>query len=119
MLRHDDSVRLRHMLDHAHEAVEMSPGRQRSDLETDRMLELSLVRLLEVLGEAANRVSRQTQEHFDILPWHDIIGLRNRLIHGYNQVDHDILWDIVRGDLPRLIEKLEGVVQQLDSEGRS
>jgi len=68
MSRHDDSLRLRHMLDHAREAAAMSGDRQRFDLETDRMLELSLVRLLEIVGEAASRVSKQTQERFAGLP---------------------------------------------------
>jgi uncharacterized protein with HEPN domain len=119
MSRHDDSLRLRHMLTHAREAVEMSQHRQRADLETDRMLELSLVRLLEIVGEAASRVSRQTQERFASLPWPDIVGLRNRLIHGYDQVDHDILWDIIREDLPPLIAELERVLEQLKDEGMS
>jgi uncharacterized protein with HEPN domain len=54
-VRPDDLNRLRHMLDHSIEAIELTQGRQRRDLDNDRMLELALVRLLEIIGEAANR----------------------------------------------------------------
>ncbi len=60
MTRHDDGMRLRHMLDHACEAVEMAAGRQRADLDHDRMFRLALVRLVEVVGEAATRVSPES-----------------------------------------------------------
>ncbi len=91
MSRHDDATRLRHMLDHAEEAVEMAKGRTRADLDSDRPLELSLTRLLEVIGEAAARVSEKSRSLTPSIPWEDIVGLRNRLIHGYDEVDLDIL----------------------------
>jgi uncharacterized protein with HEPN domain len=119
MSRREDRVRLRHMLDHAREAEEMSRSRQRVDLDNDRMLELALVRLLEIVGEAANRISGQTRERFGAIAWADIIGLRNRVIHGYDRVDHDILWDILRDDLPPLIEQLENALRRLDADDRN
>jgi len=107
MSRHEGDVRLRHMPDHAREAVTMTRGSARTDLDIDRRLNLSLVRLLEIVGEAAARVpSEQRILHPDI-PWPEIVGLRNRLIHGYDSVDFDILWQIVTEDLPPLIAALE------------
>ncbi|MBI5197642.1 MAG: DUF86 domain-containing protein [Nitrospirae bacterium] len=103
MTRHESMVRLRHMLDHAREAVEMVKGRVRSDLDTDRQLNLSLVRLLEIIGEAASRVPREECDRYPDIPWSDIVGLRNRLIHGYDDVDFDILWQILTDDLPPFI----------------
>jgi uncharacterized protein with HEPN domain len=95
------------MLDHAREAVTMTRGSARTDLDIDRRLNLSLVRLLEIVGKAAARVpSEQRILHLDI-PWPEIVGLRNRLIHGYDSVDFDILWQIVTEDLPPLIAALE------------
>ena len=79
---------------------------------TDRLLNLSLVRLLEIVGEAAARLSSETRDLYPSIPWPDIIGLRNRLIHGYDIVDFDILWDIVNGDLPPLIARLREVVDE-------
>lgn len=103
-------VRLRHMLDHAREAVSMVQGRTRTDLDTDRLLNLALVRLLEIIGEAAGRVIKEDRDLYPNIPWPEIVGLRNRLIHGYDEVDFDILWQIVKTDLPSLIEKLEKIL---------
>lgn len=87
-------------------------GRQRTDLETDHILELALTRLLEIVGEAAVRVSEDTRGKYAEIPWFQIIGLRNRLVHGYDAVDLDILWDIATQDLPPLIAALERIVQE-------
>jgi uncharacterized protein with HEPN domain len=84
------------MLDHAREAVAMAQGRTRADLNTDRMLELALTRLVTIVGEAATRVQPATRQKMPNVSWSQIVGLRNRLIHGYDAVDLDILWDIVQ-----------------------
>jgi len=114
MTRHDDLPRLRHMFDHATEAVRIVEGKSRCDLDTDRLLNLSLVRLLEIVGEATARVSPETRGLFPGVPWPDIVSLRNRLIHGYDTVDFDILWDIVRDDLPALIAELQAVIKDAE-----
>ena len=97
------------MLDHAREAVAMASGRKRADLDCDRQFGLALVRLLEIIGEAANRVPEHQRARIPEVPWAQIVGLRNRLIHGYDEVDFDILWQIVGHDLPNLIKALEAV----------
>ena len=109
--RHDPAVSLRQILTHATEAVELSRGKSRTDLEDDRLLNLALTRLLEIIGEAANRVPDDVQAQYSQLPWMQMIGLRNRLIHGYDQVDFDILWVIVTQDLPALISQLENIMR--------
>ena len=88
----------------------MAEGRSRADLDTDRMLNLALTRLLEVIGEAAGRVSREEQQRYPTIPWPQIVSLRNRLIHGYDSVDLDILWQIVIRDLPPLVSELERIL---------
>ena len=110
MSRHESVVRLRHMLDHAQEAVAMAAGKTRDDLDTDRKLNLALVRLLEIVGEAANRTPADERAQYRDIPWAQIVGLRNRLIHGYDSVDFEILWQIINHDLPPLIEALEQIV---------
>lgn len=102
-------VRLRHMLDAAREAVQMAQGKTRAELDIDRPLNLSLVRLLEIVGEAASRVPVDERALYSSIPWVQIVGLRNRLIHGYDNVDFDILWEIVIHDLPPLIAELEKI----------
>lgn len=107
MSRRDPALARQHMLDHAREAVEMLRGRARSDLDTDRQLNLALTRLLEIIGEAAGRLLDEERSAFPSVPWYEIIGLRNRLVHGYDSVDLDILWQTVLEDLPSLIAALE------------
>ncbi len=107
MSRRDDRTRLLHMLDHSREAVAMAEGCSRADLDTDRKLELSLTRLVEIIGEAAARVTPSGQAQLSGVPWAAIVGFRNRLIHGYDEVDLDILWATVVHDLPPLIASLE------------
>jgi uncharacterized protein with HEPN domain len=110
MPRHDDRVLLRHMLDYASEAVALVRGHRREDLQRDRMLELALTRLVEIVGEAAARVTEATRLHHPAIPWQQITGTRNRLIHGYTEVDCDVLWDTAIVDLPPLIELLQRIV---------
>ncbi len=111
-----DRIRLQHMLDHATEAMQMTCGRARADLDTQRQLNLSLVRLLEIVGEAATRVSEPTRRFHPEIAWQEIAGLRNRLVHGYDEVDFDILWDIIQLDLPPLIATLTSILGQKESE---
>jgi uncharacterized protein with HEPN domain len=111
MSRHESDARLRHMLDHAKEAVSMVQGKTRADLDTDRKLNLSLVRLLEIVCEAAARVPAEERKLYSDIPWPEVIGLRNRLIHGYDSVDYDILWKIVCDDLPPLITALQKALE--------
>lgn len=110
MPQREDAVRLNHMLDAAREAVSFVRGKQRSDLEGDRKLVLSLVRLVEIIGEAATQVTKELQETHTEIPWALIIGMRNRLIHAYFDVDIDRVWDTVKEDLPPLIVQLEKIV---------
>ncbi len=111
MTRHDPVLSVRHMLDHAREAVEMTLGRSRADLDTDRQMSLALVRLMEVIGEAATRVPEDFRRRYPGVPWRDVADLRNRLIHGYDTIDFDRLWTIIDQDLPPLIEQLEAIVR--------
>ncbi len=107
MSQHDDAVTLRHMLDFATEARDLLDGKSRPALDDDRVLSLAVVRLLELIGEAANRVSPHTKQRNPAIPWRQIVGLRNRLIHAYDTVDYDVLWLIVKHDVPALISALE------------
>jgi uncharacterized protein with HEPN domain len=98
------------MLDAAQEAVSFVEGKIRNDLDTDRKLNLSLVRLIEVLGEAAGRVSREFAKTHTQITWGVIVGMRNRLAHGYDDVDLDIVWLVVKVELPPLIEQLAEIL---------
>jgi uncharacterized protein with HEPN domain len=98
------------MLDAANEALEFVRGKQRSDLDTDRKLVLSLVKELEIIGEAAGKVSAEIRSQYGAIPWQDISGMRNRLIHAYFDVDLDVVWSTVSKDLPILKADLEKIL---------
>ena len=102
----EDIVRLQHMLDAAETAIEFMQGRDRSALEHDRMLLFAVVRAVEILGEAASKVTAETRERHADLPWRAASSMRNRLIHGYFDIDREIVWVTVTAELPALVEKL-------------
>ena len=106
----NDLVRLRHMLDMARTAMTFVEGKHRSDLETDQKLALALVRALEIIGEAANHVSPQVRNELPGIPWRQVIGMRNRIIHAYYDVDLDIVWETIRDDLPTVIATVEAAL---------
>ncbi len=110
MARHDTAISLRQMLAHAREAIGMAHGHRREDLDADRQLNLSLVRLLEIVGEAAGRVPEADRGRYPRIPWRDVVDLRNRLVHGYDTVNFDIVWAIVQQDLPPLVAELEKIL---------
>lgn len=109
-MRKDDEIRLQHMLDAAREAVAFARGRVRGDLDNDRQLVLALVKDVEIVGEAATQVTKPARQQLPEIPWERIVGMRNRLVHAYFDVNLDIVWNTVRGDLPELISLLEPLV---------
>jgi len=109
-MRKDDSVRLLHILEAAKEAISFTTGKTRESLESDRQLALALVKDIEIIGEAAAHVTAgRRSEHLQI-PWNKIIGMRNRLIHAYFEINLDILWKTIIEDIPPLITELEKIV---------
>lgn len=70
----------------------------------------AVVRALEVVGEAAGHISKEFQDAHPEIPWHKMVGMRNRLIHEYFRVNYAAVWDTVRNDLPDLIKTLEKLV---------
>ena len=106
----DDTILLTDMLDYARRAVIALEGRSRDVLDTDAVLVGALERFVEVLGEAASRLSENTRETAPEVPWREIIAMRNRLVHGYFAVDLDILWTVVNDDLPELIDVLDRLI---------
>ena len=103
----DLSRRLRRLgVDHARRAIASVAGRCREDLDADHVLAAALERFIEVVGEAASKVSPAARESLPGVPWFEIIGMRNRLVHGYASVDHDIVWTVVTSDLPSLVREI-------------
>ncbi len=110
MAKVDDAERMAHMLGAAQKAFRHAQGKQRRDLDQDELLCLALVRLLEIVGEAASKVSQGTRDQHPEIPWPQILGMRNRLVHGYDQIDLDVLWQTLVQDLRPLIDNLERIL---------
>lgn len=99
----NDRIRLRHTLDSAQKARAFSQGKSRADLDKDELLTLALIRLLEIIGEAAAGISAESQIQQPQILWRNIVSMRNRLIHAYFAINLDIVWQAIERDLPLLI----------------
>ena len=106
----DDDTRLRHMHDAAGEAMAFARGKTRQDLDNNRQLALSLLKCIEIVGEAAGRVTDGFRRRHPSIPWSQIVGLRNRISHGYDEIDRDRVWEIVQTDLPPLVREIEQIL---------
>jgi uncharacterized protein with HEPN domain len=106
-IKHEDKVRLRHMLDAALEIQQYIQSSRREDLDQDRKLVHSLVRLFEIIGEAASQVSEELHEAVQEIPWSVLIGMRNRLIHAYFSINLDVVWSTSKDDIQTLITELK------------
>ena len=109
-MHQDDKIRLRHMLDAAKEAVEFAAGESRANLDGDRKLTLAIIKSIEIIGEAASKVTETCRAENDCIPWKDIVGMRNRLTHGYFDVNLDVVWETIQADIPDLIKALEKII---------
>ena len=103
----EDRIRLQHMVEAAHTAQRFMAGRERADLDQDQMLLFAVVRALEIVGEAATRVSAETRNSSAEIPWPAIIGMRNRMVHAYFSVDREVVWKTVASELPPLLAALQ------------
>jgi uncharacterized protein with HEPN domain len=108
----DDLTRVRHMLEAAENAQHFIAGKNRADLDTDPMLLFALVRAIEIIGEAASRVSAEQRTVAAMVPWTAIIAMRNRLIHAYFDIDRDIVWRTVTEEIPSLRSQLLQLVPE-------
>ena len=104
-------------LDASNSALRFASGRQREDLGRDEMLTFSLVRALEIIGEAAAQVSEDSRQTLPDIPWRPMVGMRHRLVHAYFDVDLDRVWDTVVHFVPSLVRQLEAALQRDSPQG--
>jgi uncharacterized protein with HEPN domain len=108
----EDLIRIQHMLDAVKEALAFSRDKSREDLDNNRMLTLAIVKELEIIGEAASKLTPEFKATQPNIPWADIVGMRNRLTHGYFDIDLDRVWDTVLEDLGPLCDSLDKMVER-------
>lgn len=100
------------MLDMTRKAIERTKGLSRSRFDEDETLQLALAHLVQVIGEAAGRVSPRFQRQHAEIPWREIIGIRHRIVHDYLSLDLDILWAVATRHLESLAGQLEGILAE-------
>lgn len=103
-MRSEDKIRLRHILDEAGEAIQFVKDISFEDFTKDSKTVHAVFRAIEIIGEAAAKISGECKELHPDIPWADIIGMRNHLIHVYFDVDHETVWETVKTDIPKLVQ---------------
>jgi len=110
-MQDEDRIRVGHMIEAAEDALGFIVGRTRADLDTNRKLLFALVRAVEIIGEAASKVSDETRNAHAGIPWKAIIGMRNRLVDAYFDIDADILWVAATVEIPALLAQVKALTR--------
>jgi uncharacterized protein with HEPN domain len=106
----DDRTRLKHIRDAAQKIILFTDGKDRESIIDDEILQLALVRLIEIIGEAASRLSDNLKTQHSSIPWAAVVGMRNRLVHAYFDIDLDVVWDTVTDAVPKLLQQIESIL---------
>jgi uncharacterized protein with HEPN domain len=105
-----DQVYLLDILEAVRLALSYVRGVTKETFLCDTQCQDSVIRRIEIIGEAARRISPQTKESYPVIPWNEMVGMRNLMVHEYDDVDLEIVWDTVQRDLPLLIELIEPLI---------
>ena len=106
----DDLVYVGHMLDTARKVADKVQGIRRSDFDADENLRITLAHLIQVIGEAARRVSPAFQTTHPEIPWPAIIGMRHKVVHDYMNVDDDVVWQTATREMAKLAAQLQALL---------
>lgn len=116
MIKHEDIPYVEHILE-AIKDIQKSVGNlSKNQFSNNKDKKDANVRRLEIIGEASKNLSNNLREKHKDIEWNKIIGARNRIIHKYSDVDLDILWNIIKKDLPKLKEQVERIKEELQQE---
>ena len=106
----DDTLYLNHILDTASKISQLLSGKTKEEFMREELLIIAITHLLQVIGEAANRVSKEFRERHPEIPISAIIGMRNKIVHDYWDIDEEIVWQTAIMDIPVLVDKLKEIV---------
>lgn len=110
----DQLERLHDILE-AIERIETHSSKGRAVFERDELIQTWIVHHLQVIGEAAAGLDMKFQDKHPTIPWKEIVGMRNVLVHGYFDVDLDIVWEVVEKELPNLKSEIQRLIDELAS----
>ena len=108
----DDLVYLNHISDAISRIEEYVKGLEYQDFIENHLVQDGVIRQIEIIGEATKNLPKEIRDKHSDIPWKDIAGMRDKLIHGYFGVDLDAVWDTVEKDLPELKEKIANLLEQ-------
>ena len=114
----DDLTRLRHIIESARKAVHFSGQEKMPGFDKEELLNLALVQLLEIIGEAARGISEGMREKYPKIAWREMSAMSNRLRQAYFEIDNFVVWSTVTQELPPLIIQLEKILKKEESKGR-
>jgi uncharacterized protein with HEPN domain len=115
MSRHDPRVTLHQIIAHAERAQELCRERTASDFANDWRAAMAFERALEIVGEAVKRLPDELRNKHPEIPWRQIAGMRDRLSHGYDSVDYDLLYNAARDEVPQLLAATRAILRALDA----
>lgn len=115
MSRHDARVTLHQIIDHAERAQELCRGRTAPDFVENWQAGMAFERAMEIVGEAVKRLPEELRNRRPEIPWRQIAGMRDRLSHGYDSVDYELLVNAVRDEVPQLLSSVRAILHELET----
>ena len=112
---HDDKTRLGHMLFAAQKILHFTENVDRVEFDNDEKLQLAIIRLIEIIGEAAARLTSELYDQYPHIAWQAIIGMRNRLVHAYFAINLDIVWNTIEIAIPQLVADIDQILESLNN----
>jgi len=109
MIEKNRTIFIRHILENIKKIEDFSKRISKEELKNDELRKYAIVRAIEVIGEAVKNLSNEFKEKHKDIPWKEIIGTRDIMIHKYFGVDLEIVWDIIENNLPDLKKKLKSI----------
>ncbi len=105
-----DRVRVLHKIDAAEEAISFIANVSETEFTRNKMATQTVIKEIEIIGETAAKISTETKNYYNNIPWQDILGMRNRLVHGYFDTDVKLVWNTVKHNLPSLISSMQKII---------
>lgn len=115
-MKKDDSIYLNHILDSIERIEAYTEGMEKDDFFSNNLVQDGTIRQIEIIGEAAKNLSKDLRDNNPQIPWSDIAGMRDRLIHHYFRVNIEAVWDTVKVDIPALKDEILMILDVLETE---
>jgi len=109
----DDKIFLLHILEAIEKIEKFVKDVDYDDFLENDLVQSAVIRQIEIIGEAASKLSSNLRKKYSEIPWQDIIGMRHKLIHGYFGVDVDVVWETIKKDVPKLKKDVERILKSL------